>query len=71
MTPAQNSNNGGPGASSPDLSADIKQNMQEWGKVTPRVREAVIEGAGEQVIDKYKSLVDDYYRTLATKANSQ
>ena len=31
---------------------------------------ARIEGAGEQVIDKYKTLVDDYYRTLATKSSS-
>ena len=71
MTPVANSNNGGPGAGTPDLSADIKQKMTEWGGITPRQREAVIEGAGEQVIDKYKTLVDDYYRTLATKSNGQ
>jgi hypothetical protein len=61
----------GGGSATPDLSADIRQQMTEWGGITPRQREAVIEGAGEQVIDKYKTLVDDYYRSLATKSNGQ
>ncbi len=61
----------GGGVTTPDLSADIKEKMSEWGGITPRQREAVIEGAGEQVIDKYKTLVDDYYRSLATKSNGQ
>ncbi len=69
--PAANSNNGGPGAGSADTSADIRQKATEWGGITPRTRQAVIEGAGEQVIDKYKTLVDDYYRSLSTKANAQ
>jgi hypothetical protein len=70
-TPAQNSNNGGPGAQQADVSSDIHQKMTEWGGITPRQRQAVIEGAGEQVLDKYKTLVDDYYRSLATKTNGQ
>ena len=70
-SPAQNSNNGGPGAQQADVSSDIHQKMTEWGGITPRQRQAVIEGAGEQVLDKYKTLVDDYYRSLATKTNGQ
>lgn len=70
-TPAQNSNNGGPGAQAADLSTDIHQKMTEWGGITPRQRAAVIESAGEQVMQKYKTLVDDYYRSLATKTNGQ
>jgi hypothetical protein len=71
VTPAANSNNGGPGAQTADLSTDIHQKMAEWGGITPRQRAAVIEGAGEQVMQKYKTLVDDYYRSLATKTNGQ
>ncbi len=68
-TPAPDSYTGG-SSSPPDLSTDIQQKMSEWGGITPRQREAVIEGAGEQVIDKYKSLVDDYYRSLATQSDN-
>jgi hypothetical protein len=70
-TPAGNTYNPSGGSSSPDLSTDIHQKMAEWGGITPRQREAVIEGSGEQIIDKYKNLVDDYYRSLATKTNGQ
>ena len=41
--------------------------MAEWGGVTKRQRDAILEGAGENVIEKYKKLVYDYYQTLATK----
>jgi hypothetical protein len=61
----------GGGSQSADVSADIRQKMSEWGGVTPRQRQAVIEGAGEQVIEKYKTMVDDYYRSLATKSDRQ
>ena len=70
-TPAGDTYTPGGGSATPDLSADIHQKMTEWGGVTPRQREAVIEGAGDQVIDKYKTLVDDYYRSLATQSNGQ
>jgi hypothetical protein len=55
-----------------DPAADIaKQEARMWGAVTPRQRDAVIESQGEKVLDKYKNLVDDYYRTLSTKANAR
>jgi hypothetical protein len=55
-----------------DASADAsKQESRMWGAVTPRQRSAVIEGEGEQVLDKYKDMVDDYYRTLSTQDPSQ
>jgi hypothetical protein len=41
-----------------------------WGDPSPRQRQAVIETKGEQVLGKYQKLVDDYYRTMSTKANS-
>jgi hypothetical protein len=45
--------------------------MKEWGGLTPRQRDAIIEGSGDTVIEKYKPLVDDYYRSLATKATER
>ena len=64
---------GGGGDAPPgDASADIaRQEARMWGTVTPRQRDAVIESEGEKVLGKYKNLVDDYYRTLSTKANTQ
>ena len=45
--------------------------MQEWGGVTPRERQAVIEGGGETIIEPYRKLIDDYYKSLATKASER
>jgi hypothetical protein len=52
-----------------DLSKSIRESMQEWGGVTPRQRAAVIEGGGETIIEPYKKLIDDYYKSLATKSS--
>ncbi len=54
-----------------DLSADIKEKMAEWGGLTPREREAVMEGASDKTIKKYERLVEDYYRELAKKATQR
>lgn len=71
QTPAQASTPPGPEDNTADLSQDIKEKMTEWGGVTKRQREAIIEGAGETVIQKYQKLIDDYSRALATKATEQ
>jgi hypothetical protein len=63
------SGNGGDGAKG-EPGADLaKQEARNWGDVSPRERDAVIEGQGENVLDKYKSLVDDYYRTMSTQSD--
>ena len=69
--PAQDDTHGPPGSATADRTTEIRQSASEWGAVSPRTRQAVIDGATEQPIDKYKTLVDDYYRSLATKANAQ
>ncbi len=51
-----------------DLSKDIQESMKEWGGITARQRQAVQEGAGEKVIEKYKRFVEDYYRSLSEEA---
>lgn len=66
-TPARSSNVTGSAQTQTDLSQDIHQSMKEWGGLTDRQRQAVLQGANDAVIEKYKSLVDDYYRALAEK----
>ena len=55
----------------PIRASSIRESMQEWGGVTPRQRAAVIEGGGETIIEPYKKLIDDYYKSLATKATER
>ena len=71
QTPAQSSTVSPGQTSNADPATDIHQNMAEWGGLTPRQRQAVIEGSNEAIIQKYKGLVDDYYRSLATKATER
>ena len=51
-----------------DVTKDIKSTLQEWGAMSPRVRDAVIQGSDDQVLEEYRQLVDDYWRTLSMKA---
>jgi hypothetical protein len=50
-----------------DLSAKIEETAAEWGKISPRTRAAVQEGADEQIVEKYRRYVEDYYRGMATR----
>ena len=54
-----------------DLSQSIKQSAAEWGKISPRTRNAVIEGADEQIIDKYRRYVEDYYRGVSVRGTER
>jgi len=66
-SPAQQSK-GGPGnENAANLSKDIREDAREWGTLTKRTRDAVIEGGNENVIEPYAKLIDDYYKTLAAK----
>lgn len=67
-TPAQNSQMPGGGPGDSDTSKNIAETLEGWAKLTNRDRPPVIEGGGEEVVGKYKKLVADYYRSLATKA---
>ena len=50
-----------------DLSQKIEETAAEWGKISPRTRRAVQEGADEQIVEKYRRYVEDYYRGMATR----
>ena len=71
QAPAQGERPGQSSPSAADLSKDIQEKLAEWGQLTPRQRAAVMEGADEVGLEKYRKLVDDYYRTLATKATEK
>jgi hypothetical protein len=66
-SPARSSNVTGSAQIQTSLNDDIHQNMRQWGGLSDRQRQAVLEGASDTVIEKYKTLVDDYYRDLAEK----
>jgi len=63
---AQNSAVSQAGKPNVDASNNVEQRNREWGAISPRLRDAVIEGATENVPVKYKKLVEDYYRGVST-----
>ncbi len=69
--PAQQSNAPGPGDNTADLSQDITEKSAEWGQISPRLRDAVIEGSSDKVVEEYRKLIEEYYRSVATKANER
>jgi hypothetical protein len=54
-----------------DVSRDLKEKMAEWGGISKRDRQAVMEGANEKVFRKYEKFIDDYYREVAKKASER
>lgn len=44
---------------------------QNWGQLPPRDREELIQGAEEKALDRFKSLIDDYYRALQEAGHDQ
>jgi hypothetical protein len=63
---AQNSAVSQAGKPNADLSQKINETAREWGNISPRARDAVIEGATEQIPKKYEKLINDYYRGVST-----
>jgi hypothetical protein len=70
-TAAQQSNSPGAEATQQDLSQQIRQTQSEWGKISPRTRNAVIEGSSEQVLEKYRRYVEEYYKGVAVRGTEQ
>lgn len=70
-TPAQSEQAGGAGNNAADLSKDIREKASEWGGLTPRERQAVIEGAHEKAIGKYEKITKDYYEQMGRKATQR
>ena len=47
-----------------DPTGDLKESLAEWGTLTPRQRAAVLDTKGEQVLDSYRKVIEDYYKRL-------
>ena len=47
-----------------DASAELRQTMAEWGQLTPRQRAAILESKDEQGIARYRSLIEQYWKSL-------
>ena len=61
-----------PGGKPPDAPlGDIRQTARDWGGISARDRQAVIDSSGEDVVEKYRKLVEDYYRSLSEKNSSE
>ena len=54
-----------------DISQQIAETSAEWGKISPRLRDAVIEGSSEQIIEKYRRYVEDYYKGVSQQGTEQ
>lgn len=66
-TPASSERRGGTGDTNADLSKDIREKAAEWGTLTPKERQAVIDGMHDKAIPKYKRLIDEYYEMMSRK----
>ncbi|MGN6726187.1 MAG: hypothetical protein ACTHLZ_09735, partial [Tepidisphaeraceae bacterium] len=67
---AINKNSAAAGSKPHDLK-DITETASEWGAVTPRVRQAVIESQGESIVEQYRKIIEDYYGALSTQGSKK
>ena len=51
-----------------ELSQDLKESREEWGKLHPRDRKAIEEAAGEKVLEKYKTRHQRNVKAIAPAA---
>ncbi len=70
-SPAGDSSLSDGGASNVDPSVDIHNNIADWGGLTPRERQAVLETKNEVIIEKYRNYSDEYYKSLAIQQSEQ
>jgi len=50
-----------------DLNKEIKETNREWGNISPRIRDAIIQQSDDQVLEEYRKLVEDYWQSLSAK----
>lgn len=64
--PAQASRDTSPGGAA-DASADLAESMAEWGQLTPRQRQAILDSKDQQMVDRYRQLIEDYWKSMSQK----
>ncbi|MGC4032741.1 MAG: hypothetical protein QM754_13620 [Tepidisphaeraceae bacterium] len=67
---AVNQNHAAAGSKPHDLK-DLTETASEWGAVTPRVRQAVIDSRGEAIVEQYRKLIEDYYGALSNEGGKK
>lgn len=54
-----------------DISRELKEKLEEWGAITPRARQAVLEGRSEKPVEKYRKLIEDYNKGIAKQQSAK
>jgi len=67
--PQKNTRAAGKAARAGKLGGDLRETGREWGNLPPRDRQEVVQGLGEDVLLKYREIIEKYYRALAEQAN--
>ena len=52
-----------------DNAGDIAGQGEAWGSLTPRQRQAILDGQSETTLSEYQKLVGDYFKGLSERAN--
>jgi hypothetical protein len=65
--PADRDSAPGRAARQQDLNKEIKETNREWGNISPRIRDAIIQQSDDQVLEEYRKLVEDYWQSLSAK----
>ncbi len=47
------------------LSGEFEQSLAEWGNLTPRQREAIIDSRTDRPLDMYRRLTEEFYKRLS------
>lgn len=67
---ATDQNSAGAGSKARDLK-ELAETASEWGAVTPRVRQAVIDSRGESIVEQYRKIIEDYYGALSNQGGKK
>jgi hypothetical protein len=59
------------GVQNPHDLKSIEGKLADWGNLTPRERQAIIDSKDETVIKQYEKLIQDYYEALSKAANKK
>lgn len=71
-TPSQQDGTGdstsdGPAGVDADLSRELEETLAEWGGLTPRQRQAILDTRTDRTLDAYRELTEAFYKTLSEK----
>jgi len=65
----QNAKAGKGSAHTGTIGGDLRETGRQWGNLPPRDREEVVQGLTEEILLKYRRLIEKYYRALAEQAD--